>query len=81
MSAVLRPARTATMDITRMRARLMDITALAGLTVESLSELVRGMAGVGADADSGADVLDGVGQDLEVDLDMEDDLGSADAVQ
>jgi hypothetical protein len=69
------------MDITRMRARLMDITALAGLTVESLSELVRGMAGVGADADSGADVLDGVGQDLEVDLDMEDDLGSADAVQ
>jgi hypothetical protein len=69
------------MDITRMRARLMDITALAGLTVESLSELVRGMAGVGADADSGADVLDGVGQDSEVDLDMEDDLGSADAVQ
>lgn len=59
----------------------MDTTGLAGLTVESLSELVRGMAGVGADADSGADVLDGVGQDLEVDLDMEDDLGSADAVQ
>jgi len=63
------------MGITRMRARLMDTTGLAGLTVESLSELVRGMAGVGADADSGADVLDGV------DLDLEDGLGSADAVQ
>jgi len=53
----------------------MDITGLAGLTVESLSELVRGMAGVGADADSGADGLDGVGQDLE------DGLDSADAVE
>jgi hypothetical protein len=53
----------------------MDTTGLAGLTVESLSELVRGMAGVGAD------VLDGVGQDSEVDLDLEGGLGSADAVQ
>jgi hypothetical protein len=68
MSAVLRHARTATMDITRTRALLTDITGLAGLTVESSLELVRGMAGVGADADSGADVLDGVGQELEVDL-------------
>ncbi len=66
MSAVLRHALTATMDITRTRALLTDITGLAGLTVESSSELVRGMAG--ADADSGADVLDGVDLDLEVDL-------------
>jgi hypothetical protein len=77
MSAVLRHALTATMDITRTRALLTDITGLAGLTVDSSSELVRGMAGVGADTDSGVDVLDGVGQDLQVDLDLGDDLGSA----
>jgi|HubBroStandDraft_1064217.scaffolds.fasta_scaffold844021_2 hypothetical protein len=63
MSAVLRHALTATMDITRTRALLTDITGLAGLTVDSSSELVRGMAGVG--------------QDLQVDLDLGDDLGSA----
>jgi hypothetical protein len=82
MWPVLRRALTATMDITRTRARLTGITGLAGLKVESSSELVRGMAGVGADADSGADVLalaDGPG--LEVGLDLEDGLGSADAVK
>jgi hypothetical protein len=76
MLPVLRRALTATMDLTRTRARLTGITGLAGLTVESSSELVRGMAGVGADADSGAD-----GPGLEVGLDLEDGLGSADAVK
>jgi enoyl-[acyl-carrier-protein] reductase (NADH) len=57
MLPALRHALTATMDITRMRALLTDITGLAGLTVAFLSELVRGSAGDVGVADSGADVL------------------------
>jgi hypothetical protein len=55
MSAVLRRALMATMDITRMRARLTDITDLAISTAAYLSARVRGMAGVAAD--TGADAV------------------------
>jgi hypothetical protein len=60
MLAVLRRALTATMDITRMRARLTGITDLAISTVAYLSAPARGLAGVaadmaGADADITAD--------------------------
>ena len=63
----LRCARTATMVIIRMRARLTGTTGLAGSTAESLSELVRGSAAAsdsGRDSDSDADadlIADSVG--------------------
>ena len=65
---VRRYARTATMDIIRMRARLTGITVLAGLMAGCLSEQVRGSA---AGLDSGRD------SDLGAGLGSVDDLDSA----
>jgi hypothetical protein len=66
---VRRCARTATMDIIRMHARLTGTTVLAGSMAGCSSEQVRGSA---AGLDSGRD------SDLAAGLDSVDDLGSAD---
>lgn len=66
---VRRCARTATMDIIRMRARLTGTTVPAGLMAGCLSEQVRGSA-VGLDSGRGSGSAAG--------LDSVDDLDSVD---
>jgi hypothetical protein len=88
MWPVLPHARTATMDIIRIRARLTGTMVLAGSTAASLSVRVRGSAGDmadGADLDSGLALVDapasGAGPDLVVDLDSVDDPAQVDVVE
>ena len=74
---LLPSARMATTDIIRMRARRMVTTGLAGSTVESLSELVRGSAaGLDSGRDSDLVDLDLGGRDLD-DRDLADVPDSA----
>ena len=74
---VRRCARTATMDIIRMRARLTGITVLAGLMAACSSEQVRGSA-AGLDSGRDSDLGAGLDSDLGAGLGSVDDLDSAD---
>ena len=74
---VRRCARTATMDIIRMRARLTGTTVLAGLMAACSSEQVRGSA-AGLDSGRDSDLAAGRDSDLGAGLGSVDDLDSAD---